>query len=443
MNRRNLGWIVRAVAALSVFVVALEAFRAGVDVSDRPGLPQADLSTQFYYSTGLFVLGGMDLGTPVGGPRLARSLLWGSYFLAPLITTSTVLEGILRLVDRSTWDRVGLRNHMVVVGLGRLGNSFVAALRGGAHDAWIVGVDNDVHRTAMTEARRLHRVCVLPGDIRVPSALRHLSLERARGVALLTDDDLLNLRVAFRLAKMHPRLSVVAHCSDLALKRELKDVKDVEGSGNIHIFNAHRAAAKYLYKQHLKGHFPITVDKDTVVLAGFGRFSQTLLEYLEREASEEIARVVIVAPDAALELRKFLAQVNPRSARHYRPIDGDLSDPDSWQAVHAELGELDQEPAVIIGSEDEGVNLQSAMLARRLWPKSHIFVRCEAESSFADELARRHGFTVLAVDGLMFDALRAAQRRWFPNSKARAARGGRVQAMTPGGVEGASIAKKI
>ena len=79
----------RVVPVAVVFLGTMVAFEVGVDVSERPGVPQASWSVQLYYAVGLFVLGGMDLGVPVGGPIWARALLWLCYFLGPAITTTS------------------------------------------------------------------------------------------------------------------------------------------------------------------------------------------------------------------------------------------------------------------------------------------------------------------------------------------------------------------
>jgi len=414
----NLGWWVRAALAAAVFLMAVEAFRLGVDVSARPGVPQLSLLAQGYYAAGLFVLGGMDLGTPVGGPRLARALLWLSYFSAPLITTSSVVEG-LRRVSYGAVERFGMRRHLVVAGLGRLGMSFVAACRSRDPLGMIVAIDSDVNRAAVTQAWRQTRVHFLPGDIRLPNAFAHLALEHARGVALLTDDDLLNLEIAFRLAKSHPQLRIIAHCSDLALERSLADAWGEARTDGVQVFNSHRAAAQHLYDQHLRRQFARTEAKDTLILVGLGRFAQTILELLGQLSEREIARILIAAPAATLTLRKFHSHVQTPSLPAPKTFDADLTDPDTWQAVDRELAGTEVSPTVIICSEDESVNLQSAILARRRWPESRIFVRCQNESSFTQELARSHRFTVLAVEALLLEALSAARVTWFGASAPR------------------------
>src|SRR5215831_5977622 len=178
MDREEFGWLVRGVLAGSVFLVAFIAFQMGVGVSARAELPELGFLAHVYYSAGLFILGGMDLGTPVGGPPFARSLLWTAYFLAPVITTSAVVEG-LRFLGNGAVERFAMRRHLIVAGFGRLGMNFVTASRRWDTRSLIVALDRDVNRAAVTQARRLSHVRFMPADIQLPGAFHHLALKRA------------------------------------------------------------------------------------------------------------------------------------------------------------------------------------------------------------------------------------------------------------------------
>ena len=63
----------RGMAFVVVYLAAFTAFSLGVDVSERD-MAGAGLLSRAYYTFGLFVLGGLDLGTPVGGTPIARDL---------------------------------------------------------------------------------------------------------------------------------------------------------------------------------------------------------------------------------------------------------------------------------------------------------------------------------------------------------------------------------
>ena len=93
-RRRKFPW--RSAGALFFFIAALAGFASGVSVTERDGISSANLLTQAYYSLSLFVLGGVDLGTPYGGPLYGRILLWAAYFGAPVLAASTLFNALLR-----------------------------------------------------------------------------------------------------------------------------------------------------------------------------------------------------------------------------------------------------------------------------------------------------------------------------------------------------------
>jgi voltage-gated potassium channel Kch len=290
---------------------------------------------------------------------------------------------------------------MLVVGLGRLGTTFVAALRSWGQSGTIVAVDRDIQRAALDQLRHQHRLRIIRGDARIAGTFASLAIEHARGVALLTEDDLLNLDVAFRLAKEHPEIPILAHVSDISLQRAAADVEAHGARGRLHVFNGHRVTAEHLFSNHLREYFEATHSKDTVVLAGFGRFGQTIFELLQQEASGEIDRLLIADRAAALAWRTFESEVSCDTRSVPITIDGDLTDPQTWQRI-------------VIGSDSDSANLQSALAVRRWWPSCKTFVRFQNHSEFAEALAQRHRFVVLGVDTMLVRALAEQQRIWFP-----------------------------
>ncbi len=409
---RRIGWFLRGALVVLTFVSALLAFQAGVGVSARNGLEGADLLTHVYYALGLFVLGGMDLGLPRGGPPIARDVLWASYFLAPAITTSAVVEGAVRLLQPQWLQRRALHDHIVIVGAGRLGMLFLEALRTYDKKVRVLVVDRDGTQGNLQQAVALHGTRFVLGDVRTTSTLDAMVLERARAVALLTDDDLVNLEAAWRIAARAPRADVVVHVADIGMRRT---VARVEGSTaeRVHVFNAHRIAAQRLYEEHLELHFANTAAEDVVVLAGFGRFGQTILEYLQREAEGEVQRAIVVDVAAEQRVRLFRAQVPGFESCNLVTIQGDLDDPVTWERVEQATRGLGVEPVFVIGTDDEQINLRTAIAQRSLHPSARIFVRCVYESAFTAQLSQQLRFEVLAVEGMLSGALRDHVAQWI------------------------------
>lgn len=408
MERRRIGWIWRAAFVLTALGLSIMAFRLGVDVTERPGLSQAGILTQFYNALGLFVLGGLDLGVPVGGPAWARGVLWTAFFLSPLITTSAVVEGILR-ASRPEWiARLGRRNHVVVVGAGKLGLLCLEGLCARQAPRLVV-VDVDPHHANADEVRSRFGADFVAGDVRHRSTRGVLNLGRARGVVLVTGNDLVNMEAAWNILDDHPGVPVAVHVADIALTRDVPPLPD-----GAETFNAHQMAAQHLYEDHLEARFAETQSNDVVVIAGFGRFGQTIMEKLLRTAHDELEKIVIVDHSARARLGLFEQQVRDLPPTVSRvAIDGDLADPETWRRVAEEIGDIEDAPAYVLGTDNDSANLRASMLLRAQNRDSAIYVRCSIESRFTVELGKHRDIQVLAVEREMRDAVAERIGSWF------------------------------
>ena len=112
----------------------------------------AGILTHVYYSLGLFVLGGLDLGVPIDGPSGARTALWLAYFLAPLVTAGVLVESAMRLLRPAWIQRRNLRDHIIVVGVGQLGELFLETLHAGTKNPRVLLVDTRESQRLLAKA---------------------------------------------------------------------------------------------------------------------------------------------------------------------------------------------------------------------------------------------------------------------------------------------------
>ena len=412
MSSRRAGWVLRGGLLALTFALALLAFRGGVGVSERAGVPDADLWTQVYYALGLFVLGGLDIGVPTGGPARLRTLLWTAYMLAPLITTSAVVEGTIRILRPNGLRRWVLRDHVVVVGLGRLGMMFLEALRERHPRVRILVVERDPNHPNAEVVRQRFGAVVVAGDVRDEATLDGMQLQHARAVVMLTNDDLVNLDVGWQVTQ-RASLPVVAHVGDIGMRRLVERASRGEKLERLCVFNSHRIAAHGLHEQHLARLFEESAPRDVVVLAGFGRFGQTILEHLLQAAEGEIARSVVVDIEAEKRVRSFRSQVDGVDRVALETIQGDLDDPQTWSAVEHVLEDFDVEPIYVIGTDDDERNLRAAIALRGVRPEAGIFVRCVYRSAFIEELSAGLELSVLSVDEMLRQTMSERMDGWI------------------------------
>jgi len=407
------GWALRIGLLAVTVAVAMVAFSSGVGASERAGIPEAGALTHAYYTLGLFVLGGLDIGTPSGGPPALRYAMWAVYFLAPLITTTAVVESAIRVLRPDWVRRMALRDHVVVVGMGRLGMMFVEALRARDPRARVLLVAREgLAGNAQVAAARF-RAVTLQGDVRNDATMDAMNLEQARALVMLTGDDLMNLEVGWQAKRRAPGVRVVAHIGDIGMRRLVDRSRCGDGAAaGVRVFNSHRVAARGLLEEHLDEIFAATAPRDVVVIAGFGRFGQTILEHLLNEADEELAYAVVVDVAAEHRVRAFRSQVDGTAGCEIVCVQGDLDDPKTWEDVEAALAGLDVQPVYVVCTDEDGRNLRAAIGLRRARADAPIFVRCVYRSAFTGELSDELDFSVLSVEDMLRQTMRDRVDEW-------------------------------
>jgi len=403
---RPLVW--RVLAFALVYLMALAALSMGVGVSQRD-LAGAGIGERAYYALGLFVLGGLDIGIPEGGPPVARGLLWATYFFAPAITVSALLETVLRLLGPLALRVRPLSGHVVIGGGGRLTLLYVRKLRARDRRRTIVVVERDPDGPFLAELREVHRAIVVIGDVTSDGVLRGLGIHRAHRVLMFTSDDFSNLDAAAKILGHVPALAgrIVAHVSDLGFMRQTASSSVAH---DCEVFNGHQFAAIHLVRDHLVAHFQSTPNLDLVILGGFGRFGQTVLDQLQQLTPGSFGRVVIIDDSAGRNARVF--EDGPGFSADYEQLvfDGNIRDPTIWNRIGEIVHEHGHDPVVVLGSGDDGTNLHAALRVRQQHPGAYVIVRTFRSSPFAEEVAAEAGAHAFNLGALIESGM---PERWF------------------------------
>lgn len=387
------------IALIAVFA-AVFAFHAGVAVSGQPDIPNANLLTKIYYALGLFVLGGLDLGVPSSGPNWGQGLLWMAYFACPAIATAAVVEGVTRMLRRRTDRLAGLTDHIIVAGDSRVAEAYLETFSENQLESRDIVVVHPEDQSAPREdGTTPDEVIEVSGDLTSHHFGQKLRVAHASRVLLLTEQDITNLEVGLSIIE-HTPLSpecVVVHLSDIALKRDVENATTIPDE--MTIFNAHEIAAEHLLEARLESFFDSTSYSDQVILAGFGRFGQSMLDQLDRKLPGEFRTVVLIDRRADFQYRVFREQVELDCNYRVETIDGDIRDPEVWRKATNELAEVTEEPVVVLGADDDAVNLQVALWLQRKLPKASLFVRTVDSSLLANRMAERRRFQIEDVLG--------------------------------------------
>ena len=185
-------------------------------------------------SRGLYFTWSLIFGEP---PEAFPShpVLQTLFFLVPIVGLIVVIEGILEfafiLRDRRRSERSwcqtmaqSMSNHIVLIGMGRLGFRTFLLLRklGEA----VVVIERDESNQFLEEVRRDGSPLFLC-DARREAILEDVNIARARSIVLATDDDLANLEIALDARHFNPDIRVVLRMFDQNMADKIRHGFDI------------------------------------------------------------------------------------------------------------------------------------------------------------------------------------------------------------------------
>ncbi len=395
---RKFGW--RWYAAAGLFLAGFLGLAGGVEVSERPDILTSGLLTKAYYALGLFVVGGLDIGTPLSGPIWARTLLWVAYFGAPLLTASAVMEALIQVLSPDRWQLRRIRDHIIIFGSGRLTLSYLRLLRRNSPRVRVIVIDTEFDPVREQELQQKYRVTTIIGDLTHDYLLGRLRLNKARRILLLGDNDFQAFEAASRILELSPKLTgrVILHCHNLRFMRSLQNTQLAD---QCEIFNTYHLAGGGFVRDNLIDHFKRTDQKDVVVMAGFGRFGQSILEELHAIASDEIDQVAVVDKDAdrrvlVVDEQEVIESNYPRTV-----FQGDISHPEVWRNVTDSIDLSVRAPTVVLGTGQEQDNLRTALWIKDKYPNALVFARTRDISNFALAVGSEHGIKNISITQLV------------------------------------------
>ncbi len=385
--------------AIVVFLLALIGFESGVSVTERPELATAGLIAKAYYALSLFVVGGVDLGTPTGGPALGQAMLWTAYFSAPMLAAWGLISALLHALAPQRWQLKRLNNHIIVVGDGELTISYLRVLRENDRRVSVVIVSNE-EPTLMEEFKQSFGAVVVNGDITHEFFLRKLKPERAKKILVLDNNSLRSYEAASVLLNLAPAIAdrLIIHCAGLRFMRSMANTRVAQ---SCQVFNTYHLAASGLVRNQMLQHFRQTVRKDVVILAGFGRFGQTILEELQRSAVNELDTVLIIDKDVQRRVLVADEQMKFSGAYDRQIFDGDIANPEVWKKVRRDASVEGDNTVFVLGTGREEENLRSALWLRKKYPGAMVIARSSKESLFASEVGREHNITSISIAQLV------------------------------------------
>lgn len=333
------------------------------------GGARLNLIESFYESLRLFVLGAS--GMPTDGPKVWLGIMWFLYLLAPALTATFLVES-LRTIKQALVnpDRVvrKMKNHLILCGLGKHGRLIVCQVLARSPGQDVVVVELDPSLPPFLEFPTGIRVPVIVGDMTDAMTLRRAGIERARRLFAASGNDVANLNSCI-LAKERAAVrdfKSVALISDVDLSRGVSDLARSEG---VVLVNPYEIAGTNL----VEGLWPMMGSSNgrvsLVVVAGFGRFGQMFTKALLRKAGDDCNLRVAVVDRMATKRVEVFRRSFDIGDRSLSAIDGDVDDPRVFEnaMTRGESGTSATEPIVILCTDNDTANLNTALLLQECW----------------------------------------------------------------------------
>lgn len=259
-------------------------------------------------------------------------------FFLPFLTAFTVLQAVMHLFEEQTqWIRLwGLKDHVVVCGLGRKGSYLASAL---LSKGWsVVVIEKELRHDQVTSLRR-RGVVVIEGDATDPAVLAGARLHRARYLVSVLGQDGQNLRVAIQAyglahSRTHGKLTCIIHVSSLELVNLIKNSElcaDPAVPFHLEVFNAYSRMARLLLQRDpaWQATTPLEELPQRVLVVGMGRLGESLVRhmayvwYLLKRPPE--LHITVVDRAATAKCNRLLSQYPQiRTTCRLIPVDMDL-----------------------------------------------------------------------------------------------------------------------
>jgi hypothetical protein len=336
--------------------------------------------------------------------------MWVFYFLAPLITMVAMAD-ILSIV-RPLFIRfiLNFRPYYLVLGYGRIGKSALEAIQSKAgRKIYVIILDKDVDDSVNDFSIIFEHVLTVRSKITPDGDWKKYVSAQCRGVFVLTDQELLNLRIYHELKSRltEGQLQEITGFTRIRSKDIIHALTRQDGNGGIYeprnncdwvqhrFINVHEEAPHLLFngsqsplmqdptRSHgdpVLTHYHRELEKfvkmmtgnfDTVILVGFGTFSTSVLLHLREEGKiTPETKLIIVDPLATRNWISFLSSFPEFKGFNPRLCSDDFS----VIPEHDTLSDNNSRYLCFYGTNDEEQNVYYASyFSRKMKSNPNIY----------------------------------------------------------------------
>lgn len=394
--------VFRIIAPIVVVSLAIIALKCGVTVAGKQDLGNEPASILLFHCIGLFTFGAKDFGMPTGGNPILQNILYLTYFVAPLISLSALAE-CMYFFSKPILPLLLFRgNHFIIIGNGRVGKATTKQLQDNfGIKSKVVIIDKNIEKESSGLQVFRNNKILVNADILNSEILQKINIKKAKGVFILTDNEWVNLKTYYQIrdnisnnsnSRIYVRLSSV----DLIHFLENKNVNS-DWNEQHHFINVHTAATHQLFS-NFQSKKESRKERQTfaewtknpikqVVLIGFGRFAQAILNELQINNYLNSSKIIILDLDAEAAWKNYTS--DNKNAKGLTPvlINGKM---ESLSNLQKDINvDVINDTLVIFCSGDETVNIKTATKFHKMYDSNHsmkYILRIREGGKFPDHL---------------------------------------------------------
>ncbi|MHA1969647.1 MAG: potassium channel family protein [Candidatus Hodarchaeales archaeon] len=135
-----------------------------------------------------------------------------------------------RLKAWNEWMAKTMYNHTVLVGLGNVGNRILLELISDEVPTAVITLESEKNTEFVQQMVEDQRVAVIFGDATQISVLKQANIEKARALLIVTNDDLINFKIATKAKELNPSLRTVIRAFDQDFSQKVTDLFDIDAA---------------------------------------------------------------------------------------------------------------------------------------------------------------------------------------------------------------------
>ncbi len=135
-----------------------------------------------------------------------------------------------RIAAWNRWLAGDMEGHTILVGLGNVGTRVVSELREDEISTTVITLEKTKSAELIQEILEDFSIALIIGDGTQKSVLEEANIQKARALIAVTDDDLVNFKIATIAKEMNPQIRTVIRAFDVSFSKKVTELFDIDAA---------------------------------------------------------------------------------------------------------------------------------------------------------------------------------------------------------------------